>query len=354
MFRDTPHQVLYTDAAFREYGDNNGFTLAQVPYHNSKKYLLPFALGEIPEWRSHYSKRWLRKNLTSSYSTVYAFVYSTDCLVYASWIASQKDIPLIIHLADHSDKFEQTAIFRILRNGTKLICITDDMRSKYESMLDRENIEVLHNGAENRCFHIPAPSPPPFDASNPFILCFLGGLFDHLHGNCIEDVFDAVSRLRQKQKRLVFHLFGQLQPRNFLSERLKKSGITHHGIVMPLEKKYEIMEKAHCFVIPSSFSPQKHDQYRYSFPTKLPELIASGRPILSYGPSDTATNRLLSSHNQGTRIHKRSVNELVHALIGIMDRYSDTKDEVNLPNERLIDDFSATKVRERLSEVLKV
>ena len=59
-------------------------------------------------------------------------------------------------------------------------------------------------------------------------------------------------------------------------------GCYHHGIVMPLKKKFEIMKEATCFVIPSSFSEQ-NSNYRYHSQAKLPELIASNRPIISYG-----------------------------------------------------------------------
>ena len=146
---------------------------------------------------------------------------------------------------------------------------------------------------------------------NPFIICFLGGLFSHLHGDCIEDVVHAISQIRKTRPWVEFHLYGQRQPSNFLEEILQSNGCIHHGIIMPLEKKFDIMEKAHCFIVPSSFNPESHKHYRYSFPTKLPELLASGRPILSYGPSDTSTNLLLNADNLGIRIHKRSVKILV-------------------------------------------
>ena len=120
-------------------------------------------------------------------------------------------------------------------------------------------------------------------------------------------------KIREQRPGIEFHLYGQRQPDNFLNDLLNKEGITHHGIIMPLEKKFEIMGKAHCFIIPSSFNPKSHHFYRYSFPTKLPELILSGRPIVSYGPSDTATNRILKSHKIGIRIHSRSVNALIIA-----------------------------------------
>ena len=73
----------------------------------------------------------------------------------------------------------------------------DEMAKKYERMLGRQDIEVLHNGAENRCLDIPTPDTGPFNEKNPFIVCFLGGLFSHLHGNCIEDVAQAISQIRR-------------------------------------------------------------------------------------------------------------------------------------------------------------
>ena len=148
-------------------------------------------------------------------------------------------------------------------------------------------------------------------------------------------------------------MYGQVSPKNFLLKQINGSGVIHHGIVMPLDKKYEIMEEAHCFMIPSSFNPQNHEDYRYSFPTKLPELIASGRPILSYGPPDTATNRLLNTNNLGIRLQQRSVDELTKVLIGIMDNYSEIVERVVSQNSRIEQSFSASMIRQKFSELIK-
>jgi glycosyltransferase involved in cell wall biosynthesis len=353
MFKNTPHDVLYTDAAFSDHVEE-GYTLAQVPYHKSKIYLLKFISGKIPEWRKRYSKKWLIKNVSDEHSMVYAFVYSTDCLNYASWVSQKKNIPLVVHLADHSDLFEKSPITNILRECSKLICITKDMKSKYESTLGRKDIKVLHNGAEDQCFNIPPPHLPPFSKNNSFALCFLGGLFSHLHGDCIEDIFESVSQIRKYRPELEFHIYGQLQPSNFLSDQLKRSGVTYHGIVMPLEKKYEIMQRAHCFVVPSSFNPNHHKDYRYSFPTKLPELLASGRPILSYGPRDTATNRFLETNRLGIRIHQRSVNKLVWELSSIIDHYEENLQKAANATSLIETSYSANVVRQKLTEILKI
>ena len=222
----------------------------------------------------------------------------------------------------------------------------------YERTLGRKDIEVLHNGAEKACFEIASPRPEPFSEQNPFILCFIGGLFSHLHGDCIEDLFEAVSQIRKKSPWIEFHLYGQRQPAHFLEDSIHLDGCKHHGIVMPLERKFKIMEKAHCFVIPSSFNNQSHRYYRYSFPTKLPELIASGRPILSYGPKQTATNRILQANNTGLRIHERSVSKLVENLENLGGYYKESTKKFSTACPTILKKFSADCVRRKLKNIL--
>jgi glycosyltransferase involved in cell wall biosynthesis len=226
------------------------------------------------------------------------------------------------------------------------------MKFMYECTLGRKDIEVLHNGAEQACSEIAPPPLQPFSEQNPFVLCFIGGLFSHLHGECIEDIFEAVSQIRLKLPWVEFHLYGQRQPADFLEDLIHKDGFTHHGIVMPLEKKFKIMEKAHCFIIPSSFKEEKHRHYRYSFPSKLPELIASGRPILSYGPKETANNRILQTSNLGLRIHDRSVPKLVESLETLVGQYQEGIKKFAPFSPTIMEKFSADSVRRKLTNIL--
>ena len=354
MFKNIDHRVLYTDVSFKIHGDNNGYILGQVPFHSSRRYFLKFLFGLIPEWRGRYSHKWLKTNLGNEYSAVYAFVYSVECIKFSNWISGVLGIPLLIHLADHSKDFQSIELTKTLQECSKVICITGEMQKSYETMLGRKDIDVLHNGAENRCFNIQEPKNSPFSKDNPFRFCFLGGLFSHLHGDCIEDFFVAIEEVRKKYQWVEFNLFGQKQPASFLNEFLSLDGVKHHGIIMPLDKKFEIMEQAHCFLIPSSFNPNKHEDYKYSFPTKLPELIACGRPILSYGPEDTSANRLLNQHNIGIRIHNRSVDHLVRNMLELIENYSQKLDFAKNSRKLAESYLSADQVRSKLSQIIGI
>jgi len=345
------HRVFFTDAEFKQFCDDLEFILAQVPYHPAGRFLIPFLTGKIPEWRGMYSSVWLKRHLLDKFSTVYAFVYSSECMKYAHWIAKKSKIPLVVHLADHSPEFQRISSAKILRGAAKLVCITEEMKSMYERSIGRNDIEVLHNGAEQACSDIASPPHEPFSAQNPFVLCFIGSLFSNLHGDCIEDIFEAVSQVRVKNPCIEFHLYGQRQPADFLEKLINSDGFTHHGVV-PLNKKFDVMEKAHCFVIPSSFKEEKHRDYRYSFPTKLPELIASGRPILSYGPKETATNRILETNNLGLRIHDRSLPKLVESLETLVSQYQESIKKFAPVNPTILEKFSADCVRRKLRKIL--
>ena len=97
---------------------------------------------------------------------------------------------------------------------------------------------------------------------------------------------------------------------------------------------------------------KRHRHYRYSFPTKLPELIASGRPILSYGPKETSTNRILETNNLGLRIHDRSIPMLMESLENLVSHYEESIKQFAPTRRKIQKKFSADHVRRKLSSIL--
>ena len=124
------------------------------------------------------------------------------------------------------------------------------MKSKYERTLGRKDIEVLHNGAEQACSEIASP-PLSHLVSKTHSYYALSAVFFLTFTAIASKTFSKRSlKFGRSIPWIEFHLYGQRQPADFLEDLIRMDGFTHHGIVMPLEKKFEIMEKAHCFVIP--------------------------------------------------------------------------------------------------------
>ena len=120
--------VVFTDASFKNMVKKKGFVHAHCPYHKSKKYILLFLLGLIPEWRGKYSKLWLFLFLRGKFEVVYSFFYSLENVRFASWIASHKRSQHIVHIADHSPSFFNSLEFKsILASSYKRACTGHNM-----------------------------------------------------------------------------------------------------------------------------------------------------------------------------------------------------------------------------------
>ena len=352
LFKDFDHEVIYTDAKYQEHGREHGFLLAQVPYHRARKHIIQFMMGKIPEWRNRYSKSWLNGKLNQNIKIVYAFVYSLDCLRYAFWISEKIKVRFVAHITDHSKEFETSEALNILSESNPLMVISSPMQIHYKAILKKKNIEVLHNGPEDECFQVSKNSKAFISKKKNFVITFLGGLFDHLHSESIEDVIQAVVQLRKLHPNLEFHLYGQRVPSTFLDEYLEKDGVRHHGLILPLSKKYEIMGKADCFVVPSSFNSTLNREYRFSMPTKLLELLATGKPTLVYGRSNTSSNEFMMNYAFETCISERSIPKLVKYFKHLINKIA--IDDAHSRDQQTIirNNFHADCMRRKLSRIL--
>jgi glycosyltransferase involved in cell wall biosynthesis len=217
------------------------------------------------------------------------------------------------------------------------------MKTLYAGKTQRRDIKVFHNFPDNRCFPEDASSmiaKHPVSKSNPLILTFIGGLYSYLHKDSIEDILNTVSKLNSEGSPIEMHLYGERYPKSFLEEEISQKGVFHHGLVMPLEKKYEIIKNSHAFVIPSSFDPKINQDYQYSFPTKLTEFIASGKPLIYYGPNNTAASNFCKKHKGIILIDTKSQNSIFNTLSRLINDYQNLKSASEENSESIKDTLS--------------
>ena len=327
LYSHFAQKFIFTNEDFNHYASNQNYTFAQVPYHGARKNLVKLMLGKIPEWRGNYSSKWLDKNLNENFDIIISFVYSPCTLLFGSWISQKKNCKHIIHIADHCNYFLQAKYLEAIRAAVSLLVISNKMKVLYEKHTQRNDIKVFHNFPDDRCFPEldSIDDSRIFSQSDPLKVVFIGGLYEYLHRSSIEDIISSVSTLYEKGTPIEMHIYGARYPENFLDNAIKGKGITHHGMVMPLEAKYEIMKNADAFVIPSSFDPTSNNDYKYSFPTKLTELLSTAKPVIYYGPSDTSIHEFLNDIGTTIQITNRSVGLLNKTLSNLIKDYQDIK-----------------------------
>jgi len=325
LYSPFAQKFIFTNGDFNYPDRNQNYIFAQVPYHRARKNLIKLILGKIPEWRGKYSSKWLDKNLTENFDIIISFIYSPCALLFGTWISQKKKCKHIIHIADHCDFFLQPKYLEAIKTADSLLVISNRMKALYEKHSQRKDIKVFHNIPDDRCFPDQAldsiDDSRMFSKSAPFRLIFIGGLYEYLHKSSIEDIISSVAALHDQGIPIEMDIYGARYPESFLDKEIKLKGITHYGVVMPLDSKYEIMENADAFVIPSSFDPTLNNDYQYSFPSKLTELLSTAKPVIYYGSSDTSIHEFLNQIGSSVTVTKRSVNLLNEALINLIDNY---------------------------------
>ena len=258
--------------------------------------------------------------LRKKYDIIYAFFYSIDLAKFASWITSQKKAILIVHIADHTHSFVNNPVFvSILQQSSKLCCIGQNMKEYYEDIF-KKPFDVFHNLADEEYLPLTNNLNSTFCESKPLKILFIGSLFESLHKGTINVFCKAVDELNDEGYFINFELYGQIVPKSFLKNELSSSNINHHGTI-PTDERFSVMSQHHCFIIPSSFTNTVKNEYQYSIPTKLPELLLSGRPVIIYGPKEMEAYRYCFDNNCGNLIDDNSKSSIKTALIDLYLKY---------------------------------
>lgn len=240
--------------------------------------------------------------------------------MFASWIASQKKGKLIIHIADHSLSFVNNFEFvKIINQSSKLCCIGQNMKEYYEDIF-KKPFDVFHNLADEEFLPLTNKINFTFSKSNPLKILFIGSLFETLHIGTINYICRAIDELNHEDYPIIFNLYGQIVPKHFLKKEFSSPNIIHHGTI-PSKQRFEIMTQNHCYIVPSSFSDHIKNEYRYSIPTKLPELLLSGRPVIVYGPKEMEAYRYCFDNNCGNLIDESSISSIKSLLIDLYFNY---------------------------------
>ena len=287
------------------------FRFAPVPASPGRRFAIPKILGISPEWRGQYSRTWLKRNLRGFQpDLVFSSVHSFDTILFGDWISRQVNKPHALHIMDEPFAgISKDHVCSVLKRTCSLMTISETMRMAYRDIYGMDS-EVFHNGAESAFFEL----SPALDKNGPIRLRFVGNLLKLQHFNAIEDIAEAVSQYnRDAHRPVILEIFGNENPPGCSSSILRKNEVFFKGPV-PLSQRLETIAGADILIIPFTFDSNNFDSYRLSIPTKLPENLATGIPLLLYGPDGMAATDLALKHGLATVLTKRSVSDLVQFL----------------------------------------
>ena len=270
---------------------------------------IPFLLGIRPEWRTRYSGLWLRKSLRRYQpNLVYTFLHSASTLRFGHWIAQKLSIPHVIHVGDDGLD-SQIATAKLVHAAVDHFAISEPMANEYRSRYGLE-FSVFHNGASPDYFQETMERCAP---SSSRVIRYLGRLHSWLHFDSLKLLREAVENLAQKGDSWNVELYGSADLVDLDKSGVLGGSISYHGQVSRTEG-IKLLNSSDLLILPLSYDLDLLTSYRYSFPTKLAEYLATGVPILVLSDPRAASAVYCQANSVAHLIDKPSVSEIVQYL----------------------------------------
>ena len=155
--------------------------------------------------------------------------------------------------------------------------------------------------------------------SDIFLMRYTGMITEGAHASGFQDMCETVVALGEQGYPVRFELYcpdWTIAKYRGRFERLP--WVTFRNMV-PYDQVPQIMADADLLVICWTFVPSELAIFRMSFPTKLPEYMASGTPALMYGPDEAAPVAYALEEGFAYTLTERNDSALRGLLIHIME-----------------------------------
>lgn len=253
---------------------------------------------------------------------VYSMLGGNPFLQLVIDITGRHSIPVVPHFMDDwPTTLYRSSPFRFLLRSTmsrrlntvlnrspKRMVIGDAMAQEYAARYGGEFLPFM-NAVEPDILKQPVIPPKPRQKVR---LVYIGGL--HLNRwRSLRDIASALEQLRKEGLEVEGLVYSQ--PR-FAAEANKLNippVMRFVGALAPSEIP-TVLRDADIVLHVESFLPKYRKYTRYSVSTKIPECMASSRPILAYGPEELASIGYVRASGCGLAVGRQEHGNLVASL----------------------------------------
>jgi hypothetical protein len=208
----------------------------------------------------------------------------------------------------------RTATDDVVDNATLRLAIGDDMAEAYERRWHKCFIPV-QNAVDLASI---APENPRRDPDAPMRVAYIGSLFSYAQANSLTDIAQSVTRLAAAGRKITFDIYSPLHLAETFRGRLEIHPAIHlHDTIRDDSAFFAMLSAVDALILPVNFDPASIAYIRYSMPTKVPAYLASGTPILAYGPLETAQMAYAQREGWGLVVDRRDPAQLDAALIAL-------------------------------------
>ena len=214
---------------------------------------------------------------------------------FACALLSQSNAPLVIHIMDDWParlEYSDAEMFRefdkslreMFERATYRLSISEKMSQAFEQRYGHKFLPFA-NGID------PADFPEKVktnSAGRPFLIRYTGALAEDMTFGSICDVAEAIEDI-SKVRECCFEIFTR-EPWLSLAKK-RFSGLSRVSVKhqVPADQYNALLQSADALLIAYNFDERSKRYVGYSLANKLPEYLASGTPVIAYGPAGCAT-----------------------------------------------------------------
>jgi glycosyltransferase involved in cell wall biosynthesis len=204
----------------------------------------------------------------------------------------------------------------VVANAKVRLAICDAMAEAYQRRW-RQPFYAVQNAVDLTAV---SPGNPQRDPALPMRLGYIGSIFSYAQSQSLADIAQSVARLASGGRALTLDIFSPLH----LAEPFRGSLEIHpairlHDTIADDAAFFAKLSELSAMVLPVNFDPVSVAYIRYSMPTKVPAYLASGTPILAYGPPDTAQIAYAAREGWGLVVGHRDPRLLDEAIAALQD-----------------------------------
>ena len=190
------------------------------------------------------------------------------------------------------------------------IGISDEMCAAFQERYQAEFI-YFHN-----CVDFETWYPEKFDYANKdtFEIVYMGTVKVDKELQSLVDLKDILLTLNSRGHNLRLSLYGPEEYTPIVSKYLETYPVIKYSGFFPAEEKFQTLKNADLLVLPLNFDQRSTNYLGYSFQTKVPEYMASGTPVLMYGPAENPNVRYATKYKWAAIVDKQDKNQLASTL----------------------------------------
>ena len=289
---------------------------------------------------------------------IYAQASTRESLLFCSLMQSHIKRPMVFHMMDDwPSTISEKGLFKnfwkrkidaefkiLLDKCTVLLSISDYMAQEYKKRYGK-SFTTFHNPIEIDFWK--SSQRNTYTLSNTPTLLYAGRI-----GPGIQDSLESIAKAtdevnKQMNTAIQFVLQTEHKPSwvdNYISAK--------HKPPVAYKELPKVFAEADFLILPYDFSEDSIKFIGYSMPTKAPEYMMSGTPIIIYAPGVTAIVKDAENNKWAKIVTEKSIDKLAAAIQELRQNESERKQIAQTAITIAETKFNSIKVREQFREII--